>query len=170
MSLFSKIDQMITDFKVADISKERIKFLTDQLTTLTPQIKISEDKNFTLQKSLVESGTEIKRLNQEVIRLNNIITGQDTHNEIEEIAEKILKQMFESDQSFFADQLTLSLGLKPGEIQYHFDALLEKKLIQIKTMAKPISKLVNAHRRKKLPDQPTTYSITPDGRKYIMNA
>ena len=170
--MYKTIEKIISEIGASPILKERIHLRDDQILTLGQELQSLVDENHSLKEknlSLEQENEEFKVQNQQqaekIESLNNIITGQNTHNEIEKIAEETLKQMFESDQSFSAEQFTLSLGLKPGESKYHFDILLEKKLIQIKTMAKPIGKFVNARRREKLPDQPATYIITPDSTK-----
>jgi len=163
MSLFDYIEKLINEHGSSTILKERLELLREQTSALEKENNALKSENAILkgEKNAIESQfdkaiREIERLNQIIARLEK----DDTRGHLDAVKEKILKLFFDACCGLSVEDVAASLSINASIAQYHFDLLLEDKLIAQTRVAFESSWARES--------SPALFGLTPLGRKYVI--
>jgi len=163
MSLIALIEKLITEHGSSAILKERLGFLRDQISTLEKENSALKSENaiFKSEKNTIQS--QLNKAMKEVERLSQLIHGlkkDDTKTHLDAVTEKVLKLFFDAGRELSINEVAAALSMNIGIAQYHFDLLLDAKLI-IETTGADESPLTGK-------STPALFELTPSGRKYVI--
>ncbi len=155
-NLFAQIEKLITEHGSATILKERIELLKDQYSALEQKVKDLEKENNSLRSELENATEEIYRLNK--LTQSPQRTTDQKKKKLDKVTEQILQQFFDSEHGLSIEYFTSSLSLGNSVVKYHFDILLEREYIDFASAGLDLPGCSGS----------TTYSISSEGRKYII--
>jgi hypothetical protein len=142
---------------------ERLELLRDQVSVLEKEngaLKsenaILKSKGDTMQSQLNKAMKEIERLNQGV----EGVKKDDAKAHFDVITEKVLKLFFDKGQELSVEGVAALLSMDINTARYHFDLLLERKLIIQTTLADKSSWTSKS--------TPALFELTYLGRKYVI--
>lgn len=123
--MLAMLEKLINEHGSSTILRERLELFSDKYSML-------EDKNNHLLERSADLESQLQQAKQEIQKLKEEL-DRNTENQVlvvlEDIEVQILKMLFDSNQNFFAADLTQSFQSPIGNIEYHLNNLLEKKLI-----------------------------------------
>lgn len=166
--LLTKLIGNIKDRKLATELRE----IQTLINTLQSENTVLQEKNFALIKENSNLKTENTNLKKTIKDYEQKELEQEKQQDEVgltpgETSEKILQQLFKAGQELPIQHFVSSLSLDISIVQYHFDILLEKGLIQLAAYGQPGNSLIDA-RFDGDSSTPDTFQITSKGRKYIV--
>jgi predicted ArsR family transcriptional regulator len=161
MSLIALFDELITEQGAPTLLKRRLELLTNQISVLEKKNRtfeldntILKSKENTMESYLNKAREEIERLNQFIQELEK----DDAKTRLDAVTEKVLKMFFYRRRELSVSEVANTLSIDVSTTWYHFDLLLERKLIE-QTRAG----FVSLQGRRRNPQ----FRITSSGREYI---
>jgi len=146
--MLAMLEKLINEHGSSTILRERLELFSDKYSML-------EDKNNHLLERNAELESQLQQAKQEAQKFKDKL-DRNTRSQglvsLEDIEVQILKLLFDSNQDLLAADLAQNFQSPIGNIEYHLNNLLEKKLI-------------NASYN--MIDD-TRYSISAGGRAYIV--
>jgi len=163
MNPITLIEKLINEHGSSSVLKERLELLRDQISILEKENSVLKLENATLKDKEHTINSEFNKATKEIERLNQIIERlkkDDTKVHLDAIKEKILKFFFDACCGMSVEDVAASLSMNASIAQYHFDLLLEDKLIA------PIRAAFESSWARE--SGPALFEITSLGRKYVI--
>jgi DNA-binding transcriptional ArsR family regulator len=164
MSLIALIEKLIAEHgSSAILFKQHLELLRDQISALEKEnvaLKsenaLLKSKENTLKSQLNKAMKGIEPLNQVI----EIVKKDDPKGHLDATSEKVLKLLFDKGRELSAEETAAILSMDIRTARYHFDLLLEGKLIIQTTSADKSSWTGESI--------PTLFELTYLGRKYVI--
>ncbi len=147
--MLAMLEKLINEHGSSSILRERLELFSDKYSML-------EEKNTHLSERNKELESQVDTLKSEIDKLKSIIDESkrnQKNNDLPEISFNILKYLFDQQHDVNVANVGNHFSLEKGLTEYHIDKLKEMKLITHGAL------FVN---------QPLTYRISKEGRKYIV--
>ena len=160
MSLRALIEKLINEH---GSFKERLELLRDQISVLEKENDALKSENAILKSKEDTMQSQLNNPMKEIERLNQVIEGfekYDTKTHLDAISEKVLKLFFDKGQELSVEGVAAILSMDINTARYHFDLLLEGKLIIQTTLADKSSWTGKS--------TPALFELTYLGRKYVI--
>lgn len=147
-------EKLINEHGSSTILKERIKLINDKYEVLQTKLQSVEKENELLKKENVLLSNQLNEYKEQSVAI------ESQKESILEPQKEILKILFSNARGVDERVLARQLNLDIGTLNYHTDALLEKKLI-----LHPGYTMANAFTGE---SGSCTHYISKDGRKYVV--
>ncbi len=147
--MLAMLEKLINEHGSSTILRERLELFSDKYSMLEEKNKHLNERNEILESQLQTAKEEIDKL-QSIIDKTN--TNQNNDG-LAETTEEILKFLFDQNHDINLGHICNQFSLEKGVADYHIDNLMESGLITHGAL------FVN---------QPPSYRISKEGRKYII--
>jgi predicted nuclease with TOPRIM domain len=160
MSLIDLIEKLINEhgsFKQhLELLREQISILEKENNALKSENAILKGKEDTIESKLDKATKEIERPNEVI----EVPKKDGEKPRLDVVTEKVLKLFFDTGQELSVDQVAGKVGINISTAQYHFDLLLEAKLIVQTTTGDKSSWTGKS--------TPALFELSYSGRKYVI--
>jgi len=155
VALSEQVQKLINEHGSATILRDHLALFKDQVIILEKKMTLLESENIILKTENSNLKTKSVELEKDITKLRSKIQKYEhLHNGLlDETAKNILNKLFETNREITINSLTKFLNSKESVVQYHIDNLLKNKLIT---------------KGPRMLNGPTTYLITKEGRKYVV--
>lgn len=164
MSLTALIEKIITEHESSAILfKEHLELLRDQISALETENVALKSEIALLKRREDTIPSQVNKPMKEIEPLNQAIEGikkDDTKTHLDAITQKILRLFFDKSREVSAEEIAAILSMDVDTARYHFDLLLEGKLI-IQTTPADTSSWTHE-------STPALFELTYLGRKYVV--
>ena len=147
--MLAMLEKLINEHGSSSILRERLELFSDKYSML-------EEKNTHLSERNKDLESQAASLKEEVEKLKSIIDeigNNQNNNNLPEVTHDILKFLFDQQNDANTGYIGNHFSLDIGVTEYHIDKLKDLGLIEHGAL------FVN---------QPLTYRISKEGRKYIV--
>ena len=144
--MLAMLEKLINEHGSSSILRERLELFSDKYEMLEQKNKTLEENNASLENQLQAANKEIEKLRTEA--------ASNSSAKLHENELKLLKYLFDNNHDFTAHQIASYLSIPIGNAEYHLDKLLEHNYIR-----GHLNMMTG-----------TTYSISPEGRAYVIES
>jgi hypothetical protein len=145
---------LLKDVPLSAVIKEKLVGAEKTITSLETQLALCQQEKSVLQSDLDQAKEQIRNLNLFIEGFNK----QD-QKKYDAETEKILRHFFDAGGELPLNYF-LSIVPNTSTIQYHFDLLIKDNFIWRSTAGQQSSWA--------RVDEPALYSLTPQGREYVV--
>jgi regulator of replication initiation timing len=160
MSLIDLIEKLINEH---GSFKEHLELLREQISILEKENRALKSENAILKGREDTTESKLNKATKEIERLNEFIKVPKKDGKkprLDAVTEKVLKLFFDKGQELSVEGVAAILSMDISTARYHFDLLLEGKLI-IQTTAADKSSWTGK-------STPALFELTYLGRKYVI--
>jgi len=162
-ALSEQLQKLITEHGSAAILRDHLALFKDQLIVREKEFVALAAENAKLKDKIKALESQFDNATKEIERQNQIIKtlqGVQSTKKYDPITNKVIKLFFDAGRELSVNEVASILSIDINTIRYHFDLILQDKLI-IQTQSEFESSWINE-------SSPAMYDLTPHGRKYIV--
>ena len=155
IALSEQLQKLINEHGSAAILRDHLALFKDQVLLLEKENLRLLNETGVYKASEEKLKSNIEHLQKEIEILKSKIQEYEHPHDalLNETTKSILNKLFEINREITTNSLAKVLDLKETIVQYHIDNLLENKLITTGP---------------RILNEPTTYIINKEGRKYVV--
>ena len=164
--MLKMFQDLINEHGSSSILRERISLISDKYSILEEKLETSERKVSALEAENTSLKTQLAEKEEKISNLQRMIEeseGDDREQQLDEIQDKILKLIFDTNQPLSKEQISGHLSVEVGLVEYHIDILKEKGLIDPPTL-----RMGATWGRRGGGGGGAFYPLSQEGRKYVV--